>query len=68
MEELLLCLIDFEAIKKHQKYLGKRIFRGLFKTANGKLINADLNGSLNIGRKVVGNDFIILSHSGCFKD
>lgn len=25
--------------------------RGLFKTSNGLLINADVNGSLNIGRK-----------------
>ena len=27
---------------------------GLFKVSNGKLINADLNGALNILRKVVG--------------
>ncbi len=35
-------------------YLGKRIKIGLFKTFTGKIINADLNGSLNILRKVVG--------------
>jgi putative transposase len=46
--------IDGEEIKKHTKYLGKRIKRGLFKSASGKLINADLNGSLNILKKVVG--------------
>jgi IS605 OrfB family transposase len=57
--------IDLEPIKKQEQYLGKRIKRGLFKTSQEKLINADLNGSLNIGRKVVGNDFIVLSHSGC---
>ena len=44
--------IDNEPIKKHETYLGKRIKRGLFKTLNGKLVNADLNGSYNILRKV----------------
>lgn len=36
-----------------QKYhfSGKRIKRGLYKTANGKLLNADVNGALNILRK-----------------
>jgi len=47
--------LDFEEIKKHKVYLGKRIKRGLFKASSGKTINADLNGSLNILRKVVGN-------------
>lgn len=46
--------LDGETIEKHESYLGKRIKRGLFKSAKGKLINADLNGSLNILRKVVG--------------
>ena len=46
--------LDGETIEKHESYLGKRIERGLFKSAKGKLINADLNGSLNILRKVVG--------------
>ena len=33
-----------------QEYVfsGKRIHRGLYQTANGKLINADINGALNI--------------------
>ncbi len=34
------------------KFSGKRIKRGLYRTANGKLINADCNGSANILRKV----------------
>ncbi|MDE6779874.1 MAG: transposase, partial [Ruminococcus sp.] len=36
-----------------QKYhfSGKRMKRGLYKTANGKLMNADINGALNILRK-----------------
>ena len=46
--------MDSEQIKKHSDYKGKRIKRGLFKTATNKLINADLNGSLNILRKVIG--------------
>ena len=35
----------------------RRIKRGLFKTNNGILINADVNGSLQIGRKVNPNAF-----------
>ena len=35
-------------------YLGKRVKRGLFQTKEKRLINADVNGSLNILRKVVG--------------
>lgn len=46
--------VDNEPIKKHKEYVGKRVKRGLFKTRNGKLINADLNGSLNILKKAVG--------------
>ena len=36
-----------------QKYhfSGKRIQRGLYRTANGKLLNADVNGALNILKK-----------------
>ena len=43
--------VDREAIKKKEKYQGSRIQRGLYKTSTGKKINADINGSLNIGRK-----------------
>ena len=46
--------IDNEEMKHHEEYKGKRIKRGLFRTNEGKLINADLNGSLNIMRKVIG--------------
>ena len=31
---------------------GRRIERGLYRTANGLLINADCNGAANIARKV----------------
>lgn len=43
--------LDKESVKHHEKYKGKRVKRGLFKTSSGILINADVNGSLNIGRK-----------------
>ena len=46
--------MDNESIKKHEVYLGKRVKRGLFQTKEKRLINADVNGSLNILRKVVG--------------
>ena len=46
--------LDNEDIKKQKEYKGSRIKRGLFKSSKGILINADLNGSLNILRKVVG--------------
>nr|DAK38059.1 MAG TPA: endonuclease [Caudoviricetes sp.] len=46
--------LDNEPLGKKDTYLGKRVKRGLYKTAKGKLINADLNGSLNILKKVVG--------------
>ena len=47
--------IDGESIEHHDSYVGKRIRRGLFRSADGKLINADLNGALNIMRKAVGD-------------
>jgi putative transposase len=49
--------LDNEEIKKHDEYQGKRIKRGLFKSSDGKLINADVNGSYNIIRKVFPNAF-----------
>jgi len=40
--------LDNEPVKKHDTYKGKRVKRGLFKTSQGYLINADTNGSANI--------------------
>ena len=45
--------LDFEPVQKHTQYVGKRIKRGLFRTQKGRIINADVNGALNIIRKVV---------------
>jgi putative transposase len=44
---------DNEDMKYHENYLGRRVKRGLFKTKDGFKINADINGSLNIFKKVV---------------
>jgi len=49
--------LDLEPIGKHEEYAGKRIKRGLFRANDGTLINADVNGSGNIIRKVVPNAF-----------
>jgi len=49
--------LDLEDIKKHEVYKGKRIQRGLFKSSNGRLINSDVNGSLNILIKAVPKVF-----------
>ena len=46
---------DSEEVKKHSRYLGKRISRGLFRTSKGILINADVNGAYNIIRKAFPN-------------
>ncbi len=37
------------------KASGKRVNRGLYKSSNGSIVNADLNGSANILRKVASN-------------
>lgn len=44
--------IDGEAMNKKDIYIGKRIKRGLFISKEGILLNADVNGACNIGRKV----------------
>ena len=51
--------LDLESLCFHEKYLGERIKRGMFKSSDGTLINADINGSLNILRKEIGDDFIL---------
>ena len=47
--------IDKEEIRKENYDKTRRIERGLFKTNSGKIINSDINGSLNILRKYVKN-------------
>lgn len=43
--------LDSEEICKHDEYVGRRVKRGLFCSGSGNLINADVNGALNILRK-----------------
>jgi putative transposase len=50
--------LDNESIEKHESYAGRRIKRGLFRSQFGILINADVNGSLNIIRKVAPAAFV----------
>ena len=51
-------LIVYKKDQKNQvSFSGKRIKRGLYRTASKRLINADVNGSLNIMKKAVPNVF-----------
>ncbi len=47
--------LDDEPIEHHDKYLGRRITRGLFKSQKGTIINADVNGAYNIMKKALLN-------------
>ena len=49
---------------KEYQFSGKRIHRGLYKTAKGKVFNADVNGALNIMRKSSVVDMNILYGRG----
>ena len=51
--------LAMESIEKHKEYMGKRVKRGLYQSSTRKLINADLNGALNILRKVIGDSDVI---------
>lgn len=49
--------LDNEEICKHEEYKGKRVKRGLFLSSEGKALNADINGSLNILKRGIGFSF-----------
>ena len=49
--------LDGEEICHHEHYCGRRIKRGLFRTKDGRLVNADVNGAYNIMRKCKPNAF-----------
>jgi putative transposase len=49
--------LDNESIEHHDTYLGKRIRRGVFQSARGTRIHADLNGSYNIIKKAIPEAF-----------
>jgi putative transposase len=43
--------LDLEPIEHHDRYLGKRVKRGLFVASTGQAIHADVNASYNILRR-----------------
>jgi len=45
--------LALEELGKQTKYLGRRVKRGLFKSSLGVVLNADVNGAINILRKVL---------------
>ena len=49
--------LDEEELCHQRDYAGKRVKRGLFRASDGRKINADINGSYNIIRKVFPNAF-----------
>lgn len=50
-----------EEMKHHDKYAGRRIHRGLFRSSTGILINADVNGALGIMRKVFPKEALAIA-------
>ena len=49
---------------KEYQFSGTRVHRGLYQTANGKCVNADVNGALNIMRKSSVVDMTVLYSRG----
>lgn len=47
--------LDMEVVGHHDTYIGKRVKRGLFRSKDGMLLNADINGAYNIMRKAKGD-------------
>jgi putative transposase len=56
--------LDDEPIGQHERYAGRRVHRGLFRTASGQYLNADVNGSYNILVKAAPEAFA-LGRRGC---
>jgi putative transposase len=56
--------LDDEPIGHHERYAGRRVHRGLFRTATGHTLNADVNGSYNILAKAAPEAFG-LGRRGC---
>ena len=58
--------LDFDAVPDYRtddesvkgKFSGNRVKRGLYRTADGTEINADINGALNIARKELGDEWL----------
>lgn len=59
--------LSFETLEKHETYSGKRLTRGLFKSSNGKVLNADINGAIGILRKanvILDEQIMLLQNRG----
>ena len=52
--------LSLEHVKKQEKYMGTRKTRGLFSSSKHKYINADLNGAINIMRKYLLKNEILM--------
>ena len=50
--------LDNESVEHHDTYIGKRISRGVFLSANSTRINAYLNASYNIIKKALPEEFV----------
>lgn len=50
--------LNEEKICFHDTYSGQRVKRGLFKSEIGKVINADINGAINILRKYIAENVV----------
>lgn len=57
--------LDLEIPCKQISYAGKRIYRGLFRSRLGKVINADINGSVQIIRKYLPEAFTLEGVVSC---
>jgi len=55
--------LGLEDIRHHDEYMGKRVKRGLFSSSAGVLLNADVNGAINIMRKHVYKAYSALSET-----
>ena len=49
--------LDAEPLQHQESYVGRRVKRGLFRSAKGIFLNADVNGAANIMRKAIPNAF-----------
>nr|MDO8079727.1 transposase [Candidatus Freyarchaeota archaeon] len=49
--------LDREPLEHHEEYAGRRISRGLFRSKNGVVINADVNAAYNVIRKAFPEAF-----------
>jgi len=56
--------LDNEPIDHHDQYMGKRISRGLYRSARGIIINADVNGAYNIVKKAIPKAFAKVNADG----